>query len=86
MSKPRLILLTLLATGILLEIVTIYVSYHSLSPLGKPVITLHIIFLVVVPVVVWRVQAERLLRTVLICSWAAYLVMWCVGIYRMYRD
>jgi hypothetical protein len=86
MTKPRLVLLTLLAVGILLEVATIYGGYHPLSKVGNSAITFHIIFLLVVPVVVWRIHGERLLRTVLICSWAAYLVMWCLGIYRMYRD
>ncbi len=86
MSKSRLILLALLVAGIVIETSTIYFSYHPLSPFGNPAIVLDIIFLVVAPVVVWRMQGERLLRALVILTWVAYLTMWCIGIYRMYLD
>jgi hypothetical protein len=62
MLKPRLVLFMLLVIGVLLEIATIYAAYHPLSPIGKPAIALHIMFLLVVPVVVWKMHGERLIH------------------------
>jgi len=86
MSKTRLVLLMLLGVGVLLEIAAIYGSYHPLSPVGKPAIILQMLFLLVVPFIVWKMYGERLLRALVICTCVIYLVLWCIGMYRVYRD
>jgi hypothetical protein len=86
MSKPRFVLLILIAAGILIQIATLYGSVHPRSPIGDPAITLFIIYMLAVPIVVWKLVGERLLKTVLICTWALYLLMLAIGAYRMYQD
>jgi hypothetical protein len=86
MSKSRLVLLALLAVGPLLHIAVRYGVRHPHSPFGNPAITLLAIYMLIVPIVLWRMSGELFVRTVMFCGWVAYLVLWGIGIYRMYTS
>lgn len=85
MTKSRLFLLVLLIAGILIVTAMVYVAYRPVDLFSKVVFSVNFIFLVVVPFALWRVRGERFLKVAVFCTWAAYLVLWCVGIYRMYQ-
>jgi len=86
MSKPRIVLLALIVLGILLEIGAIHGAYHSESQFWNTVEALFFVFLIVVPILVWRMSGERPLRVVLICTWAVYVILLCRGVYLVLTD
>jgi len=86
MSIRRLLLLSLLLAGTPLELGVLYFSWYPMGHVAKPLLVLHLVFLLAIPMVVWKISGERLLRGILICVWAAFFALWCIGAYRVLTD
>jgi len=62
----------------------VYGSIRNVSQIYSPAILLHLGFLFLFPIVVTEMRGERLLRTILIGTWATYVAWLCVGLYRFH--
>jgi len=84
--KTGLVLFALIGFGILLEVTVIHASYRPASSIWYAAIVLHLVFLLVAPIVVLRTPGERILRAMLIGTWTVYVVLWGIGIHRLYQE
>jgi hypothetical protein len=83
MSQRQVLLVLFLALGIVLNLLFNYAAWHPKWPAGNSAIIGLGIYLIAVPIVVWRTPGERFLRTLIFCAWLLYLAMLGAAVYLM---
>ena len=79
--RTRLILLALMILGVLLNVWTVYISDHLDNPTRKPANAMLVIYMLVVPVVLWVVKGERSMRILLLVEWVGSILLLSIGFY-----
>jgi hypothetical protein len=84
--NTRLSLAILLFVGVILHFTGTHAAFRPQSLLSKIATAALIIYMIAVPIVLWRLRGDRLLRFAFLGVWVAYLVLWYLTIRDMHND
>jgi hypothetical protein len=83
---PRVFLLVLVATGAALHFVAVSAAFRPTSWVTTSAIVLHIAYVFMVPVALWKMAEERSLRIFVLGVWVAYIAFLSVRTYQFLAD
>jgi hypothetical protein len=84
--RSKALLLGLTTIGVLLYFFTAYTAFHPHLLIARIAVDLLVLYLVAVPIVLWRMHGERLLRILLGGIWLVYVLLLCFGAWSMMQD
>lgn len=86
MSKQKRQLLILLAVGFVLHGTTLYDPWQTRMWIAVPAQLSLLLYLIALPIIVWRTHGENSLRVMVISCWLLQIAFWGFGIYLVYTE